>query len=118
VPVIALAGLVDGPALQAGIVAAVLLCLGVAGNATGWLLGSRVRERTAASRLRSMDAAGGSVVAVVASLIAIWFLALNLVTGPFRWSPSRSVARQWFDAGGDAPAAAVAPGTGAAVLQP
>ena len=79
----ALARLVDGPALQAGIVAAVLLCLGAAGNAVGWLLGTRMRERTRASRLRSVDAAGGSTVAVVASLIAIWFLALNLVTGPF-----------------------------------
>jgi len=79
----ALAGLVDGPALQAGIVAAVLLCLGVVGNAIGWLLGTRVRRRAAESRWRSIDAAGGSVVTVVASLVAIWFLALNLVTGPF-----------------------------------
>ena len=79
----ALARLVDGPALQAGIVAAVLLCLGATGNAVGWLLGTRMRERTRRSRLRSVDAAGGSTVAVVASLLAIWFLALNLVTGPF-----------------------------------
>lgn len=79
----AVAGIVEGPALQAGIVAAVLLSLGALGNAAGWLLGTRVRERTRATRLRSVDSAGGSAVAVTASLLAIWFLALNLVTGPF-----------------------------------
>ena len=78
-----LAGMVDGPALQAGIVAAVLLSLGAAGNAIGWLLGARVRERTHGTRLGSVDAVGGSAVAVIASLLAIWFLALNLATGPF-----------------------------------
>ena len=79
----AIAGLVDGPTLQAGVVAAVLLSLGAAGNAVGWLLGTRVRERAHATRLRSIDAAGGLAIAVVASLLVIWFLALNLVTGPF-----------------------------------
>jgi hypothetical protein len=78
-----LARLVDGPALQAGVVAAVLLSLGVAGNAVGWLLGTRARERTRTSRLRSVDASGGLALAVVASLLTIWFLSLNLVTGPF-----------------------------------
>lgn len=77
------AGLVEGRVLQAGVVAAVLLGLGAAGNAVGWLIGTRVREATHASRLRRADTVGGSAVAVVASLVAVWFLALNLVTGPF-----------------------------------
>jgi S1-C subfamily serine protease len=42
-----------------------------------------VRDATHRSRLRTLDATGGSVVAIVASLLAIWFLALNLATGPF-----------------------------------
>ena len=79
----ALAALVDAPAAQAGVAAAVLITLAGAGNAVGWMLGARARDRARATRLRSADAAGGSVVAIVASLFAIWFLALNLATGPF-----------------------------------
>jgi S1-C subfamily serine protease len=79
----AVARLVEGPAVQSGVVAALLLGLGALGNALGWLVGTRVRERTRGSRLRTVDAAGGSAVAVIASLLAIWFLALNLVAGPF-----------------------------------
>ena len=78
-----LAALVDAPAAQAGVAAAVLITLAGAGNAVGWMLGTRARERTRTTRLRSADAAGGSAVAIVASLLAIWFLALNLATGPF-----------------------------------
>jgi S1-C subfamily serine protease len=77
-----LATLVDAPAAQAGVAAAVLITLGGAGNAVGWMLGTRARERTRATRLRSVDAAGGSFLAVVASLLAIWLLALNLSAGP------------------------------------
>ncbi|HET7237198.1 MAG TPA: MarP family serine protease [Actinomycetota bacterium] len=77
-----LATLVDAPAAQAGVAAAVLITLAGAGNAVGWMLGTRARERTQATRLRSADAAGGSMLAIVASLLAIWLLALNLSTGP------------------------------------
>jgi S1-C subfamily serine protease len=77
-----IAGLVEGTAARAGVAAAVLLSLAVAGNAGGWLLGVRARDRTR-GRFERADAISGSAVAVVASLLAIWFLSLNLVAGPF-----------------------------------
>jgi S1-C subfamily serine protease len=77
------AGLARGSLPRAGVAATVLLSIGAAGNAAGWLLGLRLRARTRASRLGAADAAGGSAVTVLASLVAVWFLALNLVGGPF-----------------------------------
>ena len=77
------AGLVESAGAQAATAAITLLVLAAAGDTAGWFLGHRVRERARATRLRSADAVGGSVVAVVASLVAIWFVALNLVNGPF-----------------------------------
>jgi S1-C subfamily serine protease len=60
-----------------------LIALAGAGDAAGWLLGSRLRDRAHAKGLAHADAVGGSVIAVIASLLAIWFVALNLVNGPF-----------------------------------
>jgi S1-C subfamily serine protease len=60
-----------------------LLLAGAVGDAAGWVLGSRLRSRAARSRLGPADAAGGSLVALVATLFAVWFIALNLVNGPF-----------------------------------
>jgi S1-C subfamily serine protease len=57
--------------------------LAALGNALGWFVGHRVRERARATRFGRADAASGSVITLVASLVAIWFLALNLVNGPF-----------------------------------
>ena len=76
------AGIVDGPNARAGIAVLVLLALAGIGNATGWYLGVHARDR-AATRFGTADAVAGSAVAVVASLIAIWFIALNLANGPF-----------------------------------
>jgi len=78
-----LASLVAGPAAQAGVALTTLLLAGAVGDAAGWVLGSRLRGRAARSRLGSADAAGGSLVALVATLFAVWFIALNLVNGPF-----------------------------------
>ncbi|MGH2635798.1 MAG: MarP family serine protease [Actinomycetota bacterium] len=78
-----LAGLAESPGGQAGVATVTLIALAALGDGAGWLLGSRVRTRARASRFGSADAAGGSFVAVVASLLAIWFVALNLVNGPF-----------------------------------
>jgi S1-C subfamily serine protease len=78
----AMATLVDGPAARAGIAAAVLIVSGGIGNAIGWLVGSRARTRTRTTRFGPADAVAGSIVAVAATLLAIWFLALNLVNGP------------------------------------
>ncbi len=77
------AGLADSPGAQAGLTALTLLLLAAVGDTAGWFLGHRIRERARATRFAPADAVGGSVVAVMASLLAIWFVALNLVNGPF-----------------------------------
>jgi S1-C subfamily serine protease len=77
-----IAGLAESPGVQAALAAGTLLALAAIGDTAGWLLGNRIRERARATRLGQADAAGGSVVAVIASLLAIWFIALNLVNGP------------------------------------
>src|SRR5262245_60064052 len=76
------AGALDSPAARAGVVALIVLAVAAVGNAVGWFVGMRARARTS-SRYGNADAAAGSAVAVVASLLAIWFLALNLANGPF-----------------------------------
>lgn len=79
----AVAGLAESPGAQAGAAGATLILLAGIGDAAGWLVGRQVRERARTSRFRPVDAVGGSLVAVAASLLAIWFVALNLVGGPF-----------------------------------
>jgi S1-C subfamily serine protease len=79
----AAARLVESPTSQAATATIVLLTLGGIGDGIGWMLGSRVRQKARATRLRQADAVGGSVVSVLSSLLAIWFIALNLVNGPF-----------------------------------
>jgi S1-C subfamily serine protease len=78
-----IAGLAGSAGVQAAVAAVTLLVLAAVGDTAGWLLGNRIRERARATRLGGADAAGGSIVAVLASLLAIWFVALNLVNGPF-----------------------------------
>ena len=77
------AALVDSSLAQATVATCVLVGFAAIGDAIGWMLGSRLRSRARATAFKVPDAAGGSVVAVVASLLAIWFIALNLVNGPF-----------------------------------
>lgn len=77
------AGLAESPVAQASLAVVVLLALAGAGDAAGWLLGARLRDRARATRFAPADAVGGSAVAVVASLLVIWFVSLNLVSGPF-----------------------------------
>jgi S1-C subfamily serine protease len=77
------ARLVQGDAVQAGIAVAVVLGAAGVGNAAGWLGGTYVRAHARRTRLATADAAGGSVVSMVAVALAIWFLAFNLVNGPF-----------------------------------
>jgi S1-C subfamily serine protease len=78
----ALAGLVESPAAQALVAVATLFCLGAAGDAAGWLIGTRARARARRSRLGAVDAPGGAGVSVIATLLVIWFVGLNLVNGP------------------------------------
>jgi S1-C subfamily serine protease len=78
-----LAGLTGSPGSQAATAVVTLIVCAAAGDALGWFVGHRARERARATRFGSADAAGGTVVAVLASLLAIWFVSLNLVNGPF-----------------------------------
>lgn len=77
------AAFVESPAAQATIAVVTLIVLAGSGDGLGWLLGAKLRARARATRFGQADAVGGSFVAVVASLLAIWFVALNLVNGPF-----------------------------------
>jgi S1-C subfamily serine protease len=75
-------GVVEGPNARAGVAVLVLLVVAALGNAAGWFVGVRARDR-ASTKFGKADSVAGSAVAVVASLLAIWFLSLNLVNGPF-----------------------------------
>ena len=77
------ARLVESPGARAATAGVVLVALAGAGDAAGWLVGARLRARARATRFGPADAVGGSAIAVIASLIAVWFLALNLASGPF-----------------------------------
>ena len=70
------------PMSEVALVIGTVIVCGAIGNLLGWLGGSRLRERTHGSRLRRVDAVGGSLVSVVALLLVTWFLALNLANGP------------------------------------
>lgn len=78
------AELVESPLSQAGVAIAVLLLLAALGDGIGSLLGRRVWALARHSALAGVDAVGGSLVAVVAVLLATWFLGFNLVNGPIR----------------------------------
>lgn len=78
-----IAGLVNGDAAQAGVAVAVVLGSAGIGNAAGWLAGSYVRAHARRTRFGTADAAGGSVISMIAVALAIWFLGFNLVNGPF-----------------------------------
>jgi S1-C subfamily serine protease len=75
--------LVSGRPAQAGVAVAVVLGVAGIGNAFGWLAGSYVRAHARRTRFGAADAAGGSVISMVAVALAIWFLAFTLVNGPF-----------------------------------
>lgn len=76
------AGVVESPNARAGLAVLVLLAVAAIGNAAGWFIGVHARDR-AANRFGKADSVAGSAVAVVASFLAIWFIALNLANGPF-----------------------------------
>lgn len=78
-----LAALADSPFAQATIALLALLLFAAVGDAIGWLIGRRVWLAAQQSRLGRVDAGAGSVVAGAAALITVWFLAFNLVQGPF-----------------------------------
>lgn len=71
------------PATQAGVAVAVLLLCAVVGDLGGWVVGGRLRARARSKGLRRADAVAGALVGIVAVLLVTWFVALNLVNGPF-----------------------------------
>ncbi len=80
----AVASLARSDAVQAGIAIAVLLGMAGIGDALGWVAGTWVRARAhGLPVVGTADKAGGSVISVVGLLLVTWFLALNLVNGPF-----------------------------------
>jgi S1-C subfamily serine protease len=76
------AHLVTSPLSQAGVALVVLVGLAALGDAMGWLVGSRIWAITHRGALGAVDSAAGSVVSVIAGLVAIWFLTFNLANGP------------------------------------
>jgi S1-C subfamily serine protease len=68
---------------QAALALVVLLACAAIGDALGWLAGTRIWVLARRSALGGVDSAAGIVVALVASLLAVWFIGLNLVSGPF-----------------------------------
>ena len=77
------AKLATNPSTQALVALISFLAIAAVGDALGWMVGSRLYTVARTSRLAGVDAAGGSIVAVVAVLLAIWFVGLNLAAGPF-----------------------------------
>jgi S1-C subfamily serine protease len=77
------ASLAGADPTRAGLALGTLFVGGAIGDGLGWLLGSTLRSRTRETRLRRADAVGGSLVSAAAMLLATWFIALNLVNGPF-----------------------------------
>lgn len=72
----------DGGPRVAAATVTLLLCAAL-GNGLGWIAGSIARARTRRSVLGGVDGPGGALVSVVAMGLAIWFIALNLVGGPW-----------------------------------
>ena len=75
--------LADSQPTAVAMVLGTALVAGAIGNMLGWLVGSRLRSRAQETPRRKADALGGSVLSGIALLMATWFLALNLIDGPF-----------------------------------
>jgi S1-C subfamily serine protease len=76
------AGFVESPLAQAAVALTVLLVMAGIGDAIGWLIGSRFWVIAKQSVLRTFDSVAGSLVAVLAVLLTVWFIGLNLANGP------------------------------------
>ena len=77
-----LARLADSATMQAAIAVAVLVGMAALGDGIGWAIGNRARAAARGGWLRGIDAVGGSLISVIALLLAAWFIALSLVNGP------------------------------------
>ncbi len=87
-----LATLFTDPTTQAVVTLVAFLAFAALGDVLGWMVGAKAWAATRRSRMAGVDAAGGSVFAVIALLLAVWFIGLNLTSGP--WPPlSREIRR-------------------------
>jgi S1-C subfamily serine protease len=86
------AGLVRTDLAKAGVALGTVLFLGALGDAVGSILGLKLRKRAHSTRFKTADAVGGSALSVAALVLTIWFLGINLATGPFP-SVARSLQR-------------------------
>ncbi len=77
-----LADLMESPFAQAMIALSTLLVLAAIGDGIGWFIGSRIWAIARQSSFRAFDSAVGSIVAVAAVLLTVWFLGVNLANGP------------------------------------
>jgi S1-C subfamily serine protease len=77
-----LAALLSSPLAQAVVAIVVLFTLAGIGDAVGWVIGSKVWAMARQSVFGVMDSVAGTFVALVAVLLATWFVGLNLVNGP------------------------------------
>ena len=78
-----LARVATEPAAQAAIAAGTFLGMGAVGDGIGWLLGLGLRSAALRTALAPADRLAGAAISILAVLLATWFLALNLVNGPF-----------------------------------
>jgi S1-C subfamily serine protease len=54
-----------------------------AGILAGAIVGNRLKRRARAGRFQRVDAIAGAAISVLSLFLTIWFLALNLASGPF-----------------------------------
>src|SRR5918996_3521765 len=73
----------EDPFTQSLIALVTLTGMAAIGDGMGWAFGRKVWVAARRSQLSHVDQAAGSVVAGVATLLTVWFLAFNLVQGPF-----------------------------------
>lgn len=77
-----LASLATDPPMQSVIALGSLLLIAGLFDAVGWAFGARVWAAARRSHLGTLDSWAGVGVAALATLLAVWFLAFNLVQGP------------------------------------
>jgi S1-C subfamily serine protease len=78
----AVASLATSPEWRAVVAVVTLFGLAGVGGGIGLLVGRRIWAAARRGGLGRVDAAAGSVLSVAVVLLAVWFLAYNLVSGP------------------------------------
>jgi len=77
-----LRGLVADPFLRTAVVVAVVILGIAAGEAAGWAAGLWARRHVRTRIAARADAVGGAVLSTVSALLAVWFLAANILHAP------------------------------------